>query len=80
MTGGLREPFRRSAAITLRVKRILGSRFCPCIGLSRSECHDCSANTNTPGVTYHLVRPPGAQQPAGGVWESEGKFPNYAIF
>jgi ribosomal protein S11 len=23
---------------------------------------------------------PGAQQPAGGVWESEGGFPNYAIF
>ncbi|MFJ4201254.1 hypothetical protein ACIP2Y_16705 [Streptomyces sviceus] len=23
---------------------------------------------------------PGALQPAGGVWESEGGFPNYAIF
>jgi hypothetical protein len=37
-------------------------------------------NTNTPGVTYHSVMTPGAQQPAGGVWESEGGFPNYAIF
>lgn len=37
-------------------------------------------NTNTPGVTYHSVMAPGAQQPTGGVWESEGAFPNYAIF
>ncbi|MDX3069030.1 VOC family protein [Streptomyces scabiei] len=35
-------------------------------------------NTNTPGVTYHSVMPPGAQQPAGGVWESEGKFADSA--
>lgn len=38
-------------------------------------------NTNTPGVTYHSVMTPGAGQPTGGVWESEGGgFPNYAIF
>ncbi|MEQ4724631.1 VOC family protein [Nonomuraea sp. B19D2] len=37
-------------------------------------------NTNTPGVTYHSVMTPGAQQPTGGVWESEGAFPHYAIF
>ncbi|MFE7902907.1 VOC family protein [Streptomyces sp. NPDC057424] len=29
-------------------------------------------NTDTPGVTYHSVMTPGAQQPTGGVWESEG--------
>lgn len=32
-------------------------------------------NTNTPGVTYHSVMTPGAQQPTGGVWESEGAIP-----
>lgn len=37
-------------------------------------------NTNTPGVTYHSVMTPGAQQPAGGVWDSEGGFPGYAVF
>jgi predicted enzyme related to lactoylglutathione lyase len=37
-------------------------------------------NTNTPGVTYHSVMTPGAPQPTGGVWESEGDFPDYAIF
>jgi predicted enzyme related to lactoylglutathione lyase len=37
-------------------------------------------NTDTPGVTYHAVMPPGAQRPAGGVWESDGGFPDYAIF
>jgi predicted enzyme related to lactoylglutathione lyase len=37
-------------------------------------------NTNTPGVTYHSVMTPGAGQPTGGVWDSEGNFPNYAIF
>ncbi|MDW4909695.1 VOC family protein [Streptomyces sp. ADMS] len=37
-------------------------------------------NTNTQGVTYHSVMPPGTQQPAGGVWESEGEFPDYANF
>ncbi|MFI1509496.1 VOC family protein [Streptomyces sp. NPDC020597] len=37
-------------------------------------------NTNTPGVSYHSVMTPGAGRPAGGVWESEGDFPNYAIF
>ncbi|MDQ0687841.1 MULTISPECIES: VOC family protein [Streptomyces] len=37
-------------------------------------------NTNTPGVNYHAVVTPGAQQPTGGVWESEGRFPDYAVF
>ncbi|GGU08544.1 VOC family protein [Streptomyces coeruleorubidus] len=37
-------------------------------------------NTNTPGVTYHSVMTPGAPQPTGGVWESEGAFPDYAVF
>ncbi|MEH0416842.1 VOC family protein [Streptomyces sp. B21-083] len=37
-------------------------------------------NTNTPGVNYHAVVTPGAQQPTGGVWESEGNFPDYAVF
>lgn len=37
-------------------------------------------NTNLPGVNYHAVATSDAPQPSGGVWESEGKFPNYAIF
>ncbi|MCK8438492.1 VOC family protein [Streptomyces sp. D2-8] len=37
-------------------------------------------NTDTSGVTYHSVMTPGAQQPTGGVWESEGAFPDYAVF
>ncbi|ELP68557.1 VOC family protein [Streptomyces turgidiscabies] len=37
-------------------------------------------NTNTPGVTYHSVMAPGAPQVSGGVWDSQGGFPNYAIF
>lgn len=37
-------------------------------------------NTDLPGVNYHAVVTPGGEQPAGGVFESEGKFPDYAIF
>ncbi|MGW2616640.1 VOC family protein [Streptomyces sp. NPDC001500] len=37
-------------------------------------------NTDTPGVTYHSVMTPGSGRPTGGVWESEGGFPDYAIF
>ncbi len=37
-------------------------------------------NTNLPGVNYHAVLTPAAQQPGGGVWGSAGAFPNYAIF
>lgn len=37
-------------------------------------------NTNTPGITYNAVTTPGAPRPTGGVWESAGAFPNYAIF
>ena len=39
-----------------------------------------SLNTNLPGVNYHAVVTPAAPQPTGGVWESDGKFANYAIF
>ncbi|MEQ0558450.1 VOC family protein [Amycolatopsis sp. NEAU-NG30] len=39
-----------------------------------------SLNTNTPGVNYHAIVTPGAPQPTGGVWESDGKFSDYAIF
>ncbi|MEX3106263.1 MULTISPECIES: VOC family protein [unclassified Streptomyces] len=37
-------------------------------------------NTDMPGVNYHAALTPGGELPAGGVWESEGKFENYAIF
>ncbi|MEU5891833.1 VOC family protein [Streptomyces sp. NPDC047461] len=37
-------------------------------------------NTDTPGVTYHSVMTQDAPQPGGGVWESQGAFPNYAVF
>lgn len=39
-----------------------------------------SLNTNLPGVNYHAVATGDAPRPSGGVWESDGKFPNYAIF
>jgi predicted enzyme related to lactoylglutathione lyase len=39
-----------------------------------------SLNTDLPGVNYHAVVTPAAPRPTGGVWESNGKFPNYAIF
>jgi predicted enzyme related to lactoylglutathione lyase len=37
-------------------------------------------NTNLPGVRYHEVVTTPGQQSSGGVFESDGKFPDYAIF
>lgn len=37
-------------------------------------------NTNLEGVTYWEVATPGSEQASGGIFESGGRFPNYAIF
>jgi predicted enzyme related to lactoylglutathione lyase len=37
-------------------------------------------NTNLPGVRYHEVSTATGQQSSGGVFESAGNFPDYAIF
>ncbi|MEV6324064.1 VOC family protein [Nocardia sp. NPDC051787] len=37
-------------------------------------------NTDLPGVNYHAVLTRGTPQPTGGIFESGGKFADYAIF
>lgn len=37
-------------------------------------------NHDLPGVSYHAASTPGSPRPGGGIFESDGKFPDYAIF
>lgn len=37
-------------------------------------------NTNLPGVNYHEITTGPGQQSSGGIFESGGRFPDYAVF
>ncbi len=37
-------------------------------------------NTNLPGVNYHEITTAPGQPSSGGIFESDGRFPDYAVF